>query len=188
MNTDKATGTIFLPTVSALAVWVCEITGQMSDGMWENTAPLDHWQFWCRLDPKLDRGHTPRVETLSTPWRQKTGYNIAGLYEYVGDRMLAQGRMGRALQALSYGVADTIDAKTFERTCSAGETLVDMDMDVFAGVKLSGEYLPKPYKVEAIRSVSDTIAQAFFQTKYDMRDLRTDVKFIKAAMKTVKSC
>lgn len=64
-----------------------ELKGQISDGMWENTRPDDHWQVWS--------GATIRVaesaETLGRNfYAQKDNYNFTSrdLLDVVGDRMI----------------------------------------------------------------------------------------------------
>jgi hypothetical protein len=89
------TGTIYLPTFTAVALWNKELTGQLSDGMWENANPAygpdAHWIFWCNLQAVCDPGGEPRVVTPCA-WRcKKTGYNFAALYPIIGERMLSIG-------------------------------------------------------------------------------------------------
>lgn len=43
-TTTKNTGKMVLPSASAAAIWEAEITGQLSDGMWENSTPHEHWK------------------------------------------------------------------------------------------------------------------------------------------------
>lgn len=163
----NTTGTIFLPTASALALWQHEITGQLSDGMWENTAPHDHWYFWCKLDVQC--GREPKVET-KMPWScRKTGYNIASLYPIIGDRMIAIGRLAKA--------ADSIGVHFFERFRYLAEKMPE-SMDAFL-VSCSRDK-------ELAHGVSLRLATAFYTTDYTMKHLRADVALIKQAMKSVK--
>jgi len=162
------TNTISFTSRTALQLWKSEITGQLSDGMWENTAPYDHWKFWCNLTPVL--GTENKVETPFPYLCKKTGYNIAGLYEFIGDRMLKIGRMAKVnptedrLNMAEY-MPDTLERWTEMHTSG----------------KWDYEFVG-PYMV----SVTPEIAAAYYATTYTERDLRADVKVIKAAMKTMK--
>lgn len=174
---NKATGTILLPTLSAVALFDHELQGQFSDGMWENSGPRDHWKFWCNLEVK--KGPEPKVLT-DRPWEcRKVGYNIASLYEIVGDRMVRLGQMGRAaekigMEALSYDQAHA--AEYLPATLEEFHKLRD-------GVTKHQYDFAQKY----IEAVTPELAEAFYATAYTMKDLRSDVKAIKAAMKTVRN-
>ena len=164
----ETTKTISFTTKTALALWKAEICGQLSDGMWENTAPYDHWKFWCNLDPVL--GTENKVTTPYPYLCKKTGYNIAGLYEVIGDRMLKIGRLakvtpvGERLYCAEY-MPDTLEEWTTMHTTG----------------KWQFEFVA-PY----MTGITPESAAAYYATTYTMRDLRFDVKVIKAAMKTMK--
>ncbi len=167
MSKSKKIGTIFFKTVSAQALWEHVITGQLSDGMWENTVPHDHWQFWCYClqsavgeENKIVLDKDERV-----PYRQKVGYNIVGLFEYVKERMIAEGRMARAKGSIgdrNWGLEDLENYTSFE------------------------EFMKQPDKVRG--HVSKTDAKAYYETTYTDKDLRAHVRHIKEAMKSLKNC
>ncbi len=176
---DNNTGTIKLPTLSACALFDHEIQGQLSDGMWENAAPFDHWKFWCHLTVQFAPEAEPKVETTK-PWAcKKTGYNIAALYEYVGERMLKVGRMALAFQRagqkthLSYDSAHAAEymPPTFEE---------------WVALNKSGKW-EHDFIAKYMEAVTPEVAALFYGTKYEMRDLRRDVAAIKTAMKSVRS-
>lgn len=181
METEKST--ILFASVTQAALFEHELKGQLSDGLWENAAPHDHWKFWCALRVGIaPAGTEPRVVTRHTWAIKKKGYNFAALYEIIGDRLLAIGRMARA--TLTAGVP-------FE-TFSHGD------------MRGAAEYMPPtlgewrdckagrlPWKYDFVAGymehVTDELAQAFYRTRYEMRDLRADVSAIKRAMKNVTS-
>lgn len=164
----QKTGTIYLTTASAAAIFEQEVKGQLSDGMWENAAPEDHWEFWSGLEVKRGLEGEDRVET-DCAWRcKKTGYNIAGLYEYVGERMLAIGRFARATQR----VDSDRDGAYLEHV---------KDMTDFILKRQGSDWI-----ASHLNKISFEDAEEYFLTDYDMSDLRADVRRIKKAMKTVK--
>ena len=78
-----------MPTIAfenevQVALWNEELVGQLSDGMWENSRPHDHWKPWCNAEVIIDATNVGRDF-----WAQKDSYNFHALIEYVGDRMLA---------------------------------------------------------------------------------------------------
>jgi hypothetical protein len=167
MMNKEPSGTITLPTNSAAAIWSKELTGQFSDGMWENAGPRDHWKFWCGLT--VDVGDVAKVET-TRPWEcKKTRYGIASLYPIVGDRMVNVGRMGTvtlnhdALYAAEYMPA------TFAE---------------WAAKKASGKW-PYDHVARYMEAVYPEIANAYYKSSYNVKDMKRDVAAIKAAMRTM---
>jgi len=155
-------GTISLPTYSAINLWKHELTGQFSDGMWENSGPEGHYRFWCDLE--VIKG-LPGVET-DRPWScQKTGYRLGALYEVVGDRMVNLGRMGEALGKVvdyQHHVAAEYMPATFQEFLTATKETAP-----------GGNYLGHVTQEEAC---------AYYATVYTMRDLKDDMRAVKKAM------
>lgn len=183
--TKEATDTIIFPTLSAATLFEHEITGQLSDGAWENAAPYDHWKFWCRLNVEFRKGETARVETDSPYLCLKTGYNIATLYEYIVDRMLAKGRIARAAEAIGMTklTRELADASEY-----MPETMADWCALISSrgGHQVSTPQGVSSYTFGKVAAVPYELAESYFKTSYQMKDLRADVKLIKQAMKTVK--
>jgi hypothetical protein len=172
------TGTIFLPTLPAVAIFDHELQGQFSDGMWENSAPHEHWKFWCGLDVQLDPGGEPRVESS---WQRpkKTGYNIASLYPIIGDRMLADGRIARAAAKMTNNTLTW--APSYFR---AAEYLGGMTLDDAMRYRTERPH-HFSHVQEHLMEVPETVLKQFYATTYTMRDMRKDVALIKRAMKSM---
>jgi len=70
-------------------LFLFEIQGQLSDGHWENTMPLDHWELWGDLEWYTIVIDPDKVGPQGF-WPRKTGYRInsSELVDCVGDRML----------------------------------------------------------------------------------------------------
>jgi hypothetical protein len=168
-NDVTANSTITFKTPGAFAIWIAELTGQMSDGMWENTTPYGHWRFWSDCEVQL--GDENKVET-DMPWAiKKAGYNFGALIPYVGDRMIAYGRMAQVtLDSKAIHAAEYMP-ETFEEWCQRKEannwkySLVERYME----------------------SVSVDMALRFYRTTYTIRNLKNDIKHVKAAMKNKSS-
>jgi hypothetical protein len=173
-NRDKS-GTIFLSTLSQVALFTGELTGQISDGMWENSGPRDHWKFWCRLDARVDPTGTPRVET-ARPWEcKKRGYAFSRLYEIIGDRMVNLGRMGRAAASLGTALP--------ERARGAAEYMPDT-LEEWTRCQETGAW-QHDFIADYMKGVAPELAAAYYATRYGMKELRADVKAVRAAMQNV---
>jgi len=167
MDETKKIATMTLPSRTAVALWVTELAGQISDGMWENSGPRDHWKFWCNLT--VVPGDVASLDTCGE-WVRKNAYNFAGLYEYVGDRMLANARMAKA-------GADPTDRQLCETGQYMPPTLAE-----FHANKASGKW-EYDFVNKYMDRVSDELAEAFYEATYTMKEMRADIKLIKATMK-----
>lgn len=82
----KTAGTISLANPVQVALYKGELEGQMSDGAWENTNPMDHWRSMC--DANVVVG-TPGMDFMP---RTTYGYNRLLSNPVVAERMLNMAR------------------------------------------------------------------------------------------------
>jgi len=162
VDTSSGKGYIFLPTWSALALWDHEITGQLSDGAWENSTPHNHWEFWSDLESKHG---APEVK--GGGYARRTGYNLNVLIEYVGERMLNLGRFGKA-----------VARKLNDNERYGAEYLPEKEEDL-ASIK--------GYQQEYIKKLRKGDIKKFYATQYSQTDLNNDLKYIKKAMSTART-
>lgn len=161
------TGTITFTSPSAAAIFDEELTGQFSDGMWENSRPYDHWKFWCNL--KVAVGTENKV-TTDCAWKcGKKNYNISSLFPIIGDRMLKIGKMAKAC---GFGVDRRV-----------AEYMPD-SFEEWKACKASGNWEYEWTKKD-MEAVTEEQAAAYYATSYTMKDMKEDVKLIKAAMLSV---
>lgn len=113
------TGTMYLSNIQQMMMFKHEFTGQISDGMWENARPYDHYHFWYELDLAIDPTN-PRIErnTFSrwAPLKKNYAihswaflsivgartYSIALLSKFLGDDALKMN--GSTLGLLEYAM------------------------------------------------------------------------------------
>jgi len=178
MMKNKPAHTMILESASAVALWHNEISGQISDGMWENSRPFNHWQFWCRLN--VVSGETTefiRTKDLTGTWLTKRSYAISRLHQlkyedgkYVlRERMLACGRLSRA-------------GATSRQQLEASEYM-PATLEEWKQCKASGkweyDFVEKYYMSE----ITDEIATNFYtKVSYTLKDLNADLKIIKHGM------
>ena len=96
------------------ALWENEIMGQISDGMWENTQPYDHYEAWCDAevvvaDPDMKLGRNFFV--------QKDNYSLTTVIQYVGDRMIREVGRDTGIVLTEKGLrAELVDLKKIMKT------------------------------------------------------------------------
>lgn len=172
-------GFIYLPTYSAIAVWEWEITGQLSDGAWENARPHDHWEYWSHLYPKLGR-----PENASLEYPRKTSYrlNDPELLSIVGDRMANFGRFGKAIQ---------MNVKEADYLGSSVDSIIEdlpreKPEDWKDYKKQEINKYPHRDKDYYWKGLTEEVIEEYYNTTYLMKDLRKDLKLMKEAMKNVR--
>jgi hypothetical protein len=168
-NDVTANSTITFKTPGAFAIWIAELTGQMSDGMWENTTPYGHWRFWSDCEVQL--GDENKVETDILWAIKKAGYNFGALIPYVGERMISYGRMGQV----------TVDKNAVRAAEYMPSTLAE-----WLKCKESGNW-KYSFVEKYMEAVTEEIACKFYLTTYTIRNLKNDIKHVKAAMKNKSS-
>lgn len=85
-----------------------EMSGQISDGMWENTRPYDHWEPWCDAEVVVGENVGRNF------YARKDNYNLTNkdLLDIVGDRMLESVQKVQPDYTWTDMIADLKDLKT----------------------------------------------------------------------------
>jgi len=169
MMKEDCYGTMTFPSPSAVALWTNELSGQLSDGMWENARPLDHWKFWCRLYVGVGPA---KIVTENRHACRKSSYNFNALIELVGDRMLATGRFAKA-------GADPTDRQMLHAAEYLPETLEGY-RECLTTDKWPVSF---PDTLAALKAIPLDLVIAYYETEYTLKDLKADLKLIKSVMK-----
>ena len=177
-------GTFTFSTASAAALWSGEITGQISDGMWENSYPHDHYKFWCGLAVAVDDEDRVDYEDVgpercvyglsrlaNLKWNDDGTPDENGQVYILRDRMLNKGRMGKATGCFDYGVTHAAEymPATFEEWIQSKEAN-------------SWEY---DFVSKYMEKVTLDMAADYYATEYDLTEMKADIKRISNAMKAV---
>jgi len=177
----QSSGTMTLPSVSAVALWHGEVSGQISDGMWENSRPHDHYKFWCHLDVVL--GEKPSFTRVSGYWPAKRSYALTRLYQlkwddprhgtgYVlRDRMIALGRLAKANPGLCNDHPALRCAEYMPAT-----------LEEFTRCKTENAW-PADYIAKYMNDMTMEFAVNYYATEYTFKELRADIDQIKNAMR-----
>lgn len=134
------------------ALFKAELSGQISDGMWENTRPNNHWKPWC----KAEVGVNP--ESLGVNfYSSRNNYNFSSkmLLDVVGDRMiwaanLAEKGYEPAAVAEFYDIGDWVFAQTSESYVKKSQRLKDIfgTYENLDSLRKSGSYDRKKLTTE----------------------------------------
>lgn len=141
-----------------------ELDGQISDGMWENARPFDHYKPWCNATVVVASPGTGDRDLGRNFWAARDNYNFSSkaLLDVVGLRMLGYVRIARRL-----GIEA---ARDFEHKIDCNGSLYD-DKDTNALIGPGGKYN------EAV------VRGALHDSNYTMRDLRRALNDLKQIVK-----
>ena len=162
-------GTLVFSNPVLTILWRGELAGQISDGMWENSRPYNHWQFWHQRDVRNGLENKLTLASYARP--RKTNYAFTKLLPIIGDRMLNLGRMAKAFSFLTYAQMRAAEhmPETFEQW-------------------ISKNWLAEPDFIKNyMLSITAEMAQTYYNTTYTMKELRADLKTISNTMKNYVS-
>lgn len=166
---NEMKNTLTLKNETQKLLFTQEIVGQLSDGRWENTRPLGHWKPWsdCEVVVGTEVGRNFRVI--------KDNYNLteSSLLEIIGERMVNMVKIKFAVPQLDdesiREIADT-DFESLERYARSEKSHNDFYSRRLAKVH--------QYKLEIIEAKNN-------EHLYSMKDLRHDLREIKASMRNL---
>lgn len=130
-----------LATPEQVAIFMYEVQGQLSDGMWENASPRDHWIDWSRAEVRV--GSPVGVNF----YPRRNSYGLSRLLEYVGDRIEYIGRAAKA--GMPLGIPkyfqeykqDSLTEEEINKIDSAAYSQKDARKDLNAIAKAMKTYL-----------------------------------------------
>lgn len=78
-------GTLRVRNLAQKVLWENELSGQISDGQWENATPHNHWEPWCRATVVVDPDNVGRDFYAR---RESYNFSAPDLLSVVGERMV----------------------------------------------------------------------------------------------------
>jgi hypothetical protein len=148
-------------------LWDNELSGQISDGHWENSNN-SNYKFWTALDTAVDAAK-PRVEAQTYG---RVNFNLASsdLLSVVGGRMIAMAKMAKISKD--------------EKIVKAAEYLEGITtLESFEKAKTTGyDYLKKELAL-----ISDDLFKQWLTSSYTEANLKTDLRDMSDIMKTAVS-
>jgi len=168
---QKDPNTLYLSSYSAIALWNMEFTGQISDGMWENSRPYDHYKVWCGVKTKFGR---PGGNLKEYP--RKTSYNFGALKKYIGNRMLVIGKFGKASGKDVFNFINSEVRCTIEDLPLIGP--VNLEVWKAERIKKSDWRKAEYYW----KGLTQELIDKYYNTVYTGKDLDNDIRIIKDSM------
>ena len=164
---SKTAGTISLANPVQVAIYKGELEGQMSDGAWENTNPMDHWRSMC--DANVVVG-TPGMDFMP---RTTYGYNRLLSNPVVAERMLNMARAAVAYPSLDMSKFNWAIEYVIDHANKMNEPQQDWQ---------------QKYVTEILATTGEPDIASFVAkvngTAYSARDLRRDINEIQRVVNT----
>jgi len=192
----KSSGTITFTSLTQFINWEFEITGQLSDGRWENSRPFDHWKFWCSLTANFDESLEEGICIKNDyHYISRKNYNLASkeLLDVVGSRMVAKCIFAMVLDSFDFDwnsvnengnrevLYNYMNAIDYFNDC---KSLDDWKIWISEMVAKHGDYWNR-YNI-----LTESMINRYLALKeanaYTMKDLRKDLNAMKLVMKNVK--
>jgi hypothetical protein len=185
-------GTLTVKNLSQANLYTAEISGQLSDGAWENARPMDHWQVWSDINVQIGS-----PIGYSSIYPRRTKYALANqLLPYVGARMLVYGAAGLAkieLNDTTYDLTyalenffEIFNSTTAQQLSAVAKTKTFEEfMQEFTEKAERSNYLKKymPLIEKNSRKIKLTY-EMIAGGQYNINTLKNDLKDISIAMQT----
>jgi hypothetical protein len=182
---------IVFTTVTQLALWKCEVTGQLSDGAWENSVPHNHWKFWCKSEASV--GDKPGITLGDEGGPERTKYNVVGLMnmKWHDDEMARMGTAdpyvlrGRMLQIAHMALAFEALGRAPDLNVCRHAEYMPAEFYSFQASKKSGIW-KHDFVAESLKDVDEALAAEFYKMRqrYGVDDLKRDLTAISEVMRS----
>ena len=183
---------IYFPTPGAFAIYMCELLGQVSDGYWENTRPLNHWKWVGDTEAEISdtkEGYTGPQHRIkySTEWLRR--YVKKALKGNAGDwdwtiRVFKYGKMANITP-----VNLILDLKKdgYDAWRSIAEALPkeEVNNEELEKKYTNGpDYRKKYWEKAGKKYFSDELLKKYYKSSYDWSDFEDDLETAEKAMNT----
>lgn len=177
--------TLYLTNMSQACLFEMEVSGQISDGKWENSRPYNHWEWICNVDMKLSDENSYYGQYRTKKYNIKNLFNEFMKYIKGEDfpwpmRMYYYAKFGTLLDPKYINELDGL--RSFIEEIGYHEninTLEDLKNDM-------PEYLQKYWKDEYDKIFSTENIQQFRNSQYSIKDLKRDLALLDISVNTFK--
>ena len=173
MTTSTSTKTLNVGTIAQKIAFLFMAKGQISDGMWENARPYEHWKSWSSLNwnnVNVDPSNVGRDFSVL-----KDNYNLNSneLVEIVKDRLIFMIK----LYMLYPDIAEElfIEEITFENPNS---------FDFYTKETTSSYLKACAAKINELGVSKEMLQKVAESSVYGLPELRRDLAGLRKAMKT----
>lgn len=179
---------IYFPTVAAALIYEFELSGQISDGYWENARPYDHWQWIGHTEPIVDKdkcGYTGfhHRKTYSTDWLRryvkKALKNQAGDYDWT-IRVFNYAKFG--------SIINPQDFEKIYKEYAYRSIIEDMPEEEVNHDQLEAAYNTSDYKKKywdkAGAFFTDELLKKYYSSDYGWSEFEDDLELAETAINT----
>lgn len=183
-------GKIVFSSLSQKNLWDEEITGQLSDGQWENSRPSDHWEAWANATSSV--GSKTGIDFVP----KRSNYNLTNreLLDIIGGRMLIYGAAGVAgfdiaknpwVSSLEYLPATNTDTPDLMASAIVS-TPFDTALEQYekSSQNKSKYWQDKGAEIRANYKKAKKVWETIAKGKYTAKNLKDDLKAISSTMNT----
>ncbi len=171
--TDK---TIVFANNNQVILYECELSGQISDGHWENASPRDHWKDMTGAHVTFSPDPAKQGVYGFYP-RRKYGFASPQLLEVVGNRMLFYVKFYNTYKSIGLDHHHTVDMLEDNLT-----SLMGHDDGYFEKKAQELMHLLNLGSKEELKMVVDKVNQF----PYSMLDMRKDLREMSKIVTQVK--
>ena len=169
--------TLFVTNMSQACLFEMEVSGQISDGKWENSRPYNHWEWVCDTEMVLSDknsyiGHYRRkkynIKNLFNEFMKRVEYDDFSwpmrMYYYAKFGTLLDSKYINELD----GLRNFIEKIGYNEEINS---LEDLKNDI-------PEYLQKYWKDEYDKVFSTENIQKFRNSEYSIKDMKKDLALL----------
>jgi len=164
---------IYFENLSQAILFEAELKGQISDGMWENARPMNHYVIPCRAKVFID-AKNPRSSNIGN---KSYNFSSKDLLDCVGDRMLDYAKVGKILDGTDLSIeAAAFVAEYWKPILKAyqGTEVTDYLKQMFS------KWIPE-YRIT--HKIVKMISDQFDSVDYTEKDMKKDLNRMKKIWK-----
>lgn len=179
---------IYFPNMASYLIYEFELSGQISDGKWENSRPYDHWKWVCHTEPKIDKN---KIGYEGPIHRMK--YSTKWLHDYVKKAMAGNsGDYQWTIRVFKYAKFGSVLANNQLKNIKDNvriiiESLPDEPVDSTAFDAMfntEGSKWKKKYWEQVKDLFTDDILNKYYNSNYDWAQFEEDLEAATKAINT----
>lgn len=171
--------------MASLSMFLMEFYGQISDGMWENSRPHDHWLWINRT--KYVIGDTPGYKGY---WHSKK-YGIKRWWN-----LWKKDGYDWAIRILTYAkfgmIINPSKAEEFVKVSDSLRTILDYLPEKKTTLQelldfVKGKWFERYFTEDTLKFITDENLEKFYNSSYSMKDLKRDIYSVYDSVNTCLS-
>lgn len=189
--------TLHFENVAAAFLYKFELSGQISDGKYENSRPSNHWiwvtntkivvdgsSFYTETDERGEHPYYFRHRLKSYNLREWPNYINSGKDTWA-ERVLAYGKLGAALESKEPFINNTINDDWFDYVDGLAEKWYDAAKNNMEFKDIEYKDYAKQYIDKIDSNINnEKVYKKFCETEYTMNDLKNDLRSMAETVNT----